>query len=71
MARREQLNLNEIVTPAGRRMILDGTAAPTVGVWKVGDMVYNSAPAAAGAIGWVCTTAGTPGTWKTFGAIAA
>jgi hypothetical protein len=31
----------------------------------------NSAPTAGGNIGWVCTTAGTPGTWKTFGAIAA
>lgn len=46
-------------------------AAPVAGTWAVGDVVYNSAPAAAGTIGWVCTTAGTPGTWKTFGAIAA
>jgi hypothetical protein len=44
-------------------------AAPTTGSWLVGDVVYNSAPASAGYIGWVCTTAGTPGTWKTFGLI--
>ena len=47
------------------------SAAPTAGTWAVGDVVWNSAPTAGGTIGWVCTTAGTPGTWKTFGAIAA
>lgn len=40
-------------------------------VWAQGDIVYNTAPAAAGNIGWVCVTGGTPGTWKTFGTIAA
>lgn len=45
------------------------TAAPTVGTWAVGDMVWNSTPASAGFIGWVCTTAGTSGTWKTWGVI--
>lgn len=48
-----------------------GTAAPTTGTWVVGDKVHNTAPAAGGTVGWVCTTAGTPGTWKTFGTIAA
>jgi hypothetical protein len=47
-----------------------GTAAPTAGTYKRGDVVWNSQPAAAGTVGWVCTTAGTPGTWKTFGTIA-
>jgi len=46
-----------------------GTAAPAAGTWAVGDTTYNSAPAASGTMGWVCTTAGTPGTWKTFGTI--
>jgi hypothetical protein len=46
-------------------------AAPTTGSHEVGEIVYNIAPTAGGNIGWVCTTAGTPGTWKTFGAIAA
>lgn len=46
-----------------------GSAAPTTGTWKVGDIVYNDTPTAGGFIGWVCVTAGTPGTWKTFGAI--
>jgi hypothetical protein len=47
-----------------------GSAAPTYGDYKRGDRVLNSAPSAAGTEGWVCTTAGSPGTWKTFGSIA-
>jgi hypothetical protein len=47
-----------------------GTTTPSVATWKVGDIVYNTAPATAGYIGWVCTVAGTPGTWKPFGVIA-
>lgn len=46
-----------------------GSEAPTTGTWAVSDIVYNSAPAAAGFLGWVCTVAGTPGTWKGFGLI--
>lgn len=42
---------------------------PTTGNWTVGDIIYNAAPAANGYIGWVCITSGTPGVWKTFGAI--
>jgi hypothetical protein len=48
-----------------------GTAAPSSGTWAVGDVVWSTNPAAGGTIGWVCTTAGTPGTWKTFGSIEA
>ena len=48
-----------------------GTAAPVSGTWVQGDIVYNSTPTAGGVIGWVCVTGGTPGTWKSFGAIAA
>lgn len=46
-------------------------AAPTTGTWLQGDIIYNTSPAASGFIGWVCVTGGTPGTWKTFGAISA
>jgi len=48
-----------------------GTAAPASGTWLKGDIVWNETPAAAGYIGWVCVTAGTPGTWKGFGLIQA
>jgi hypothetical protein len=47
-----------------------GSGAPGAYTWKVGDIVYNTAPTSGGNIGFVCTTAGTPGTWKTFGTIA-
>ena len=39
-------------------------AAPWGGTWRVGDIAWNTTPAAGGTPGWVCTTAGTPGTWK-------
>lgn len=54
-----------------RRKYSGISAAPTTGAHVVGEVVYNSAPAASGTMGWVCTTAGTPGTWKTWGAISA
>jgi hypothetical protein len=43
------------------------SAAPTTGTWAVTNYVYNSAPAAGSPQGWVCTVAGTPGTWKAMG----
>lgn len=48
-----------------------GNAIPASGIWSVGDLLYHVAPVAGGNIGWVCTTAGSPGTWKTFGVIGA
>jgi len=50
-----------------------GTASPTDAEWtgEVGEKVYDNAPAAGGHIGEVCTGAGAPGTWKTFGDITA
>lgn len=58
---------------AWQEVSLNKTAAvaPTTGAHLLGERVYHSAPAASGFIGWVCVAAGTPGTWKTFGAISA
>lgn len=46
------------------------TAAPTTGTYAVGDFVRNSAPSELGSpgsayviFGWICVTAGTPGTF--------
>lgn len=39
-------------------------APPATGYWFVGDTVYNSAPAVGQPQGFVCTVAGTPGTWE-------
>lgn len=44
-------------------------AAPTTGTWNRGDIIHNTAPSPMGFAGWICTTSGTPGTWKTWGAI--
>jgi hypothetical protein len=46
-----------------------GTAAPTTGTWAVGDKVWNTEPSATEYVGWICVSAGTPGTWKGFGVI--
>lgn len=46
-----------------------GTAAPTSGTWTLGRLIYSDTPTSGGYLGWVCTTAGTPGTWKGFGEI--
>lgn len=46
------------------------TVAPTTGTWAKGDVIRNSAPTEAGVAlakyviyGWICTVAGSPGTW--------
>ncbi len=54
----------------GRR-IGSALAVPTAGTWAKGDVLFNRNTAAAGSPGWACTTAGTPGTWKTMAAVAA
>ncbi len=48
-----------------------GSAPPGAGTYQAGDIVWNVAPTAGTNIGWVCVANGVPGTWKTFGAIAA
>jgi hypothetical protein len=47
------------------------SAAPAAGAWLRGDIIWNTAPSAAGTPGWVCTAAGTPGTWKAMANLAA
>lgn len=54
---------------AQAKQVSFGTAAPTSGAWERGDIVFNTAPSAGGKVGWACVTAGSPGTWKAFGAI--
>lgn len=62
MAKREQLPINELLTPRGNTVKF-GSAAPTTGTWKIGDIVINTVPSAGGAFAWSCSVAGTPGTW--------
>lgn len=40
-----------------------GTAAPTAGTWKVGDICTRVPRASGQPVDWLCTVQGTPGTW--------
>lgn len=51
--------------------VIWNNAAPTTDTWARGDIVWNTAPSAGGTPGWVCVTAGTPGTWKAMANVAA
>ncbi len=55
---------SETIGNASRNGDFMGAAAPVAGTWAVGNRVWNSAPAAAQPMGWICTVAGTPGTWR-------
>jgi hypothetical protein len=43
------------------------TSVPTTGTWAQGDRAFNIAPAVGSPKGWICTVAGTPGTWVSEG----
>jgi hypothetical protein len=47
------------------------TAPPAAGTWSAGDICWNTTPSSGGTPGWVCVTAGTPGTWKAMANLAA
>ena len=43
--------------------ILYGATMPSKGKWSVGDKCINTSATANAPLAWICTTAGTPGTW--------
>jgi hypothetical protein len=43
------------------------SASPASGTWELGDRVFNSSPSVGAPKGWICTVAGTPGTWVSEG----
>jgi len=47
-----------------------GTSAPAANAHLKGEICWNSSPDSTEDVGWVCTVAGTPGTWKSFGTVA-
>lgn len=58
------------VSSGNQRHVGFGSAAPSGSIpAQVGDFIYNTSIASAGNMGWICTTAGTPGTWQKFGQI--
>jgi hypothetical protein len=42
------------------------SAAPTTAYWRVGSLCFSNNPSTSTTHGWICTTAGTPGTWTAF-----
>jgi hypothetical protein len=51
----------------GISTFVSSNAAPVSGTWALGDRVFNSQPAIGQPKSWVCTVAGTPGTWVSEG----
>jgi hypothetical protein len=44
-------------------------APPSAGMWKIGDVVWNSAPRGGAPAGWICTRGGRPGSWAAIGLV--
>lgn len=49
------------------RAVTYGVSPPASGTWRLGDRVINQDPAIGQPKSWVCTVAGTPGTWVSEG----
>lgn len=47
----------------GNTIVYGVTAAPASGTWKRGDQAWRSDASSGNPPGWVCTAAGSPGTW--------
>ena len=55
---------------ANENLLLQYSGPPSGGTWVVGDTIVNNNGQAGGAcLGWMCTVAGTPGTWLPLGQI--
>lgn len=67
------VNIPKMYVGAGSnaRNVDYGSAAPASGYHAAGDIVYNIAPTAGGSMGWMCVSAGDPGTWKAMPNLAA
>src|SRR6185503_7144443 len=50
---------------------LTAGTTPAAGTWALGDRIFYCDPVASGFTGTCCVTAGSPGTWKRFGAVEA
>lgn len=60
-------NIMQLIPEYGKsdiRSITYTDAEPTAGVHRAGDIAINSAPAVGEPFAWICTVAGTPGTWN-------
>lgn len=55
---------------AGANVVLRVTGSPAAGTYKVGDRAWDTDAASAAPMGWVCTVAGSPGTWTAMPSLA-
>ena len=60
---------NKLNNNTGLVTILHQDYIPTTGTFRVGDLVFRLTMTQGNNIGWVCTEAGTPGTWTEFGVV--
>lgn len=51
----------------GDKIYFQSNSIPTIGTWAVGDRVFQLTPVVGQPKGWVCTVAGSPGTWVSEG----
>lgn len=65
----EVVRSSSVTTTSGQANQDFGSASPTTGTYPLGWIRWNTNPVAGENIGWVCTVAGTPGTWLAFGQI--
>lgn len=56
--------------PIGQNKMTWSYSIPSSGTWTQGDICWKSNTAAGGSPGWICTTGGTPGTWKAMASVA-
>lgn len=59
------------ITGTTTAVVFNASASPAAGAWLVCDQWWNTGVAAGGSPGSICTTAGTPGTWKALASVAA
>lgn len=60
-------SLNAAIVYRRTKRTFESTASPTAGTYIVGDRAWNSVPTVGQPKSWVCTVAGTPGTWVSEG----
>lgn len=61
------VHTGSLITQAGT-IISYASAIPTSGTWKLGDVVFSTVPTTSLSF-WICTAAGTPGTWVANGSL--
>jgi hypothetical protein len=67
----DSVNVPAVYTPFPENLTEPvASTVPSTGTHTAGRRVYNGAPSSGAPIGWVCTAAGTPGTWASMGNLA-